>query len=245
MNAMPIPSSLLRDLPPPLRPLCSNSASDDLRQERGFTLIELLVVLAIIVAFAGVLGLGARDSGRSGIVLQSAQAQVASLLQGARAHAARHQVSTRLLVYATPPPAGDAQKYLRCLQIAAESAVGRDEWIAVGEPLLLPPTALVVPPVMPGTHLAAGTLWPDGPSAPLSQLTEYAQCVLSGTDFGRVYSIAFTPDGRLATSVGELVFAVAQPSAYSFPRFSNPAAVRRITVRASGALQLSGDSHGD
>ncbi len=242
---MPVPSGLVRYLRPPLRPLCSNSVSDDVRQERGFTLIELLVVLGIIVAFAGILGLGARDSGRSGIVLQSAQAQVASLLQAARAHAVRHQVSTRLLVYATSPPVGDAQKYLRCVQIAAESTIDRDEWIAVSEPLLLPPTALVVPPVMPGTHLATGTLWLEGPFAPLSQLAEHALFVLNGANFGRAYSIAFAPDGRLATGAGELVFAIAQPSAYIFPRFSNPAAVRRIAVRASGALELSDDSHGD
>jgi len=197
-------------------------------------LIELLVVIGVIAIFTGVLGLGLHGSSSQGIALRSAQAQTAALLDAARNYAVLHQTPARLLIYATPPPLGDAEKYLRCFQIAIESPRDSGQWVAVGEPVVLSRTVAVIPPTMPENHLVPGVQWPTGSFAPLSLLMGPTDFALGGQDFGRAYSVEYAPDGRSTAGVQKLMLATVRPSPVSLACFDNPAAVRGIVLRSSG-----------
>ena len=212
---------------------------------KGFTLIELLVVMGIIVAFAGAVGLSRRGPGDDALALRTARAQVVASLGWARDYALRHQVTVRILIQATPPPLGDAEKYLGSMQIVAEASPGGHEWEAVGEPVHLPRTVRVVPPAMSPTHVTAGVSWPEGPVAPLSRLSVSESFPVNGRVFGAAYSLGYEPDGRSSEAAPTVVLGLVQPAAGSFPRFVDPAATCRIVVRASGTPDLSEAGHGD
>ena len=204
--------------------------------ERGFTLIELLVVMGIIVVLVGGTGFARRSNSASGVALQSAQTELAWLLGATRAQAVLHQTSARLLVYATPPPTGEAAKYLRCLQIVREEPSDSGQWNAVSDPIYLPSGIFIVPPVVSATHLVAGLTWPGGQFAPVSTLLGPDGVAVGGSDFGEAYYVEYNSDGRADPAVTKLAMATAQPSRDSFPRFDNPDAVRGIRLRPAGTI---------
>jgi prepilin-type N-terminal cleavage/methylation domain-containing protein len=208
------------------------------RTGRGFSLIELLVVMGIIVALAATFSFALRGSGSGGVALQSAQAELAAMLGGTRAQAVLHQTSARLLIYATPPPLGDAEKYLRCLQIAREEPPGSDQWIAGSDAAYLPRGIFIVPPAVPDTHLASGIIWPAGQFAPVSTLASPTGFVLGGRSFGDAYCVAYEPDGRADPDISKLALATAHISHGAVPRFDNPSAVRGVRLRPAGSIGL-------
>src|SRR5205823_2782375 len=96
------------------RPECSHHGvcKPDALQ-RAFTLIELLIVCGLISALVGIAALALGGRGGEGVALANAQSTVAALAGAARTQAVLNQTSTRLIIYATLPPTGDAAKYLR------------------------------------------------------------------------------------------------------------------------------------
>jgi prepilin-type N-terminal cleavage/methylation domain-containing protein len=202
----------------------------------GFSLIELLVVMGIMVAMVAGFSLALRGGGTSGFALQSAQSELAALLGAARASAVLHHTSARLLISAAPPPQGDAEKYLRCLQVAREEPAESGRWVAEHDPVYLPRGIFMVPPTVPASHLAPGVSWPGGQFAPVSALAAAASCDLNGRNFGEAYAVEYAPDGRPDPAVGKLVLATARPSRDSFPRFDNPSAVRGLRLFSSGSI---------
>ena len=102
---------------------------------RAFTLIELLVVIGLIALLVGGIGMALGGRGTDGAALAAAQNTVASLVGATRAQAALHQTTARLLVYASQPPGGDADKYLRYLQVVRLEG---GNWVATGNAVTLP-----------------------------------------------------------------------------------------------------------
>jgi prepilin-type N-terminal cleavage/methylation domain-containing protein len=127
------------------------------RISRGFTLIELIVVIGLIAFMVGAISLALGDTGGSS--LASAQNSVAALVGAARAQAAVNQTEARVVIYAARPPGGDAEKYLRLLQVFVATPAGSKTWQAVGAPVYLPRGVFVVPTATTGL-LATGVVWP-------------------------------------------------------------------------------------
>src|SRR5581483_3503981 len=115
----------------------------------------------------GALALSGR--GGEGAALANAQGIVEGLVSSARAQAALNQTRARLLVYAQQPPNGDANKYLRYLQVVREEPASSNTWVATGDAVILPAPVCVVPPApVPATHLNTGVTWLTGTSPPVS-----------------------------------------------------------------------------
>ena len=91
---------------------------------RAVTLLELLVAVSMIVVLVVVVGSGLAGRGSDGAALISAQNSLVSLVGATRAQAALHGSTARLLVYASPPPGGEADKYLRYLQVVRDVSAG-------------------------------------------------------------------------------------------------------------------------
>lgn len=232
----------------------------------GFTLIELLVVVGLIVIFTAGFALALSGRGGEGAALTNAQSLVSSLVGATRAQAALHQTTARLLVYAQQPPAGDANKYLRFLQVVRLDADGRT-WVAAGDPVLLPLPVCVVPPSpVAANHLNTGVTWnnnaatgPVSVFAPLI-LTNFtisgqspgtgrpAGQLFGGTGGGRAYYLEFGPDGTVTSNASgsptKIALATAVLAPAAVPRFNNASGVRGLFVRKSGAISLVDDSTG-
>jgi type II secretory pathway pseudopilin PulG len=235
-----------------------------LQEPGGFTLIELLVVCGLIAALVGISALALRGRGGEGAALANAQSVVAGLASAARTQAVVNQTNTRLLVYATLPPSGDASKYLRSLQVVREDPVGSNAWVAAGYSAVLPAPICIVPPSpVPATHLNTGVIWPTNP-APVSTLSTIASFNYFGqigtngrgvgpqffglSGNGRVYYIEFGSDGSITSPANvtpekiAVTTAILQPAAV--PKFNNKDAVRGIVLRKTGAIAMVNESTG-
>lgn len=229
----------------------------------AFTLIELMVVVGLIVLLVAGAGIALSGRGGEGVALSGAQGTLAGLVGSTRAEAALNQTTARLLVYALPPPTGDAGKYLRTLQIVREEPQGSSNWYAVGDPVTLPTPVCVVPtsPV-PATHLNTGVTWNNtiatGPVSTLGTINSFNYFgrvggvakqffgVQGGS--GRVFTLDFDQTGAVvsATSTGAVKVALttAVLATSSVPKFNNASAVRGLIVRKTGAVSLVNDATG-
>ncbi len=232
---------------------------------RAFTLIELLVVVGLIVIFTGGIALALSGRGGEGAALTNAQSLVSSLVGATRAQAALHQTSARLIIYAQMPgggaAGGDAEKYLRALQIVRQETLanGRTIWVAVGDPVKLPTPVCVVPPApVPANHLRAGVTWNNnvatGPVSTLTTATGFSylgQTTAVTFQFfglqgqsGRILYLEFGPDGSLPTNSTKIAVTTAIVGGNVLPQFNNAFGVRGLFVRKSGAISLVDDSTG-
>ncbi len=214
---------------------------------RAFTLIELLVVIGLIVILVGGIGFSLGDTGGSS--LASAQNTLASLCGAARAQAALHQTDARVVIYATRPPTGDAQKYLRLLQVMRRADNSATEvWLPVGDPVFLPRGVYVVPSSVTGL-VGPGVSWPTNPPllsgvADAGSPNQPAGSAFDGAS--RVHYVEFKGDGSVTQPAGQpyvrLVVATAAV-ANNLPQFNNPGAVRGVLLRGSGAVSFVHDAN--
>ena len=210
----------------------------------AFTLVELLVVIGIIGVIAGGMSLALSDTG--GNALATGQTTLATLVNTARAQAAVNQTETRLMIYATRPPAGDPEKFLRLLQVFRAEPQGSNTWVPVGSAIPLPRGIYVVPPSTAGL-LAAGVIWPTNPPllSTLGNPVNPNQPV--GTPFGNssAYYLEFRADGTITQMGGQayarLLVATAALS-NNVPQFNNGGAVRGLLIRPSGGVTFVNDS---
>jgi prepilin-type N-terminal cleavage/methylation domain-containing protein len=212
---------------------------------RGFTLLELLVVVGLIVLLAAGVGISLGDAG--GNSLASAQKILAGLVGAARAQAAVHQTEARLMIYATRPPLGDTEKFLRLLQVFRAEPAGSANWVPAGAPILLPRGIFIVPPATAGL-LASGVVWPANP-APVSTVeTGTDPNQPGGTAFNGasvVYYVEFAPDGAFTqpTAGPYVTLAVSTAATVNgLPQFNNPGAIRGLLLRSSGAIAFANDA---
>lgn len=229
----------------------------------GFTLIELLVVVGLIVALTGGIALALSGRGGEGAALTNAQSLVASLVGATRAQAALHQTNARLIVYAQQPltTGGDAEKYLRALQIVRQETLpnGTTVWVAAGDPVKLPTPICVVPPApVPTNHLSTGVTWNNNvATGPVSTLTTLAsfnyrgQSAAVANQFfgtqgqsGRIHYLEFGPDGSLPSNSTKIAVTTAVVGGNALPRFTNAFGVRGLFVRKSGAISLVDEATG-
>lgn len=204
-----------------------------------------MVVIALIAVMVGALSLSLGDT--AGNSLSSAQNSVAGLVGAARAQAAVNQTEARVVIYAARPPSGDAEKYLRLLQVFVANPAGSKTWAAVGAPVYLPRGVYVVPTATAGL-LAAGVIWPANPqpvSKPLG--TDVAPTQAVGNPFSgasTVYFVEFQPDGSVkppATPYTQIAVASATLS-NNLPQFNNAGAVRGVLIRPTGAVSYVNDA---
>jgi prepilin-type N-terminal cleavage/methylation domain-containing protein len=225
------------------------------RNRRAFSLVELLIAIGIILALLAAFGAALTGRGSEGAALLSAQNTIQSLVGSTRAQAALHQTTARLLVYAAPPPAGDADKYLHYLQVVREEPFGSGTWTASGPAVTLPAGIFIVPPA--NVQTTGGIAWNtntiSGPISLFVSRTAIAMTVdqqpFGGTTGRLAYYIEFTSDGRPtpsfvgATSPPKLAVATATPSITAAPAFNNTSAVRGLLLRASGAITRVNDAN--
>lgn len=205
----------------------------------GFTLVELLVVIGLIALLAGSLGLALSDTGTTS--LTTAQNTLATLVGTVRAQAAVKQTEARLLVYATRPPTGDAEKYLRHLRVVIPVTPGSTgpgaSWTAIGSPVSLPRGTYVVPALTNGL-IATGVIWPTSP-APISTLLPAARYTVVGdtatTATDTYFALEFSANGTVLPGSAKLAVATAA-SANNLPVFNNAGTVRGLLIRSSGAV---------
>lgn len=211
------------------------------RGRRAFTLLEVLVVVGLIALLAGGFGLALGDSG--GNSLATAQTTLATMVGSARAQAAVHQTPTILAIYATRPPGGDADKFLRLIQVFRNTTPDgpRPTWVPAGSPVSLPRGVYVVPTSTAGL-LAAGVVWPSNPPLVSTLRGPIGIAQPAGTPFGTgatAFVVDFAPDGTIA-QVGNLPHSrlVVGTAALTnnVPQFNNNAAVRGVILRPSGAV---------
>jgi len=220
---------------------CSFSA---VQRRRAFSLVELIVVVGIIVLIAGGLGLALNDSG--GNALATGQSTLASLVNTARAQAAVNQTNARVLVYGARPPSGDAEKFLRLLQVVRERLpLGSNSWEPVGPPVYLPRGVFVVPTSTSGL-LASGVVWPTSPAltSTLSGPVGHNQPQTAPMGNNAAYYIQFGPDGTITPAPGVYGrFLIGTAAlANNVPAFNNSGAVRGILIRPSGSVTFVNDA---
>ena len=227
----------------------------DHQSHRAFTLLELLVAVSMIVALVVVVGTGLAGRGSDGAALVSAQNSLISLVGATRAQAALHGGTARLLVYASPPPGGDADKYLRYLQVIRDGSTDSNStaWISAGLPVTLPPGVFVVPPA--GVTTTGGFTWNlNTATGPISLFVNRTatRLIVDGQPFGGpagglAFYIEYAPDGRITPSFAgsasspKLAVSTAEASANAVPRFNNANAVRGVLLRASGGISPVND----
>jgi type II secretory pathway pseudopilin PulG len=216
------------------------------RGEGGFTMIELMIVIGLIIVLVAGLSLSLGDT--AGNSLSSAQNQLASLVGSARAQAAVNQTEARLYLYATRPPGGDSEKYLRLLQVFVANPEGQTTtWQAVGNPVYLPRGVYVVPTATAGL-LSTGVSWPSNPQ-PVSKTLGTAgnPSPVTGTAFfgsTQNFYVEFEPDGSIkpaSSPYTQLAVATATLS-NSLPAFNNAGAVRGVIIRPNGAISFVNDA---
>lgn len=220
------------------------------RRARAFSLIELLVVVGLIALLAGGIGLALGDAGSNS--LANAQTTLASMVGTARAQAAVHQTEAIVAIYGVRPPGGDAEKYLRLIQVFRNDAPGAPSptWVPVGNPVALPRGVYLVPTSTTGL-LAQGVVWPTNPPL-LSTLTGPVNLGQpAGTPFGgtgMAFTVQFNSDGTV-TPIGtqpyaRLVVATATTGANNVPQFNNAGAARGLIVRWTSAVTFVSDATG-
>ncbi|MSU22927.1 MAG: type II secretion system protein [Opitutus sp.] len=233
----------------------------------AFTLVELMVVTSLIALLTAGVGMALRGRGGEGVALANAQKILIGLVGSARAQAALHQTSARVLVYASLPPAGDAGKYLRYLQVARLEGTA---WVAAGDPVTLPTPICVVPPSpVPTTHLRTGVTWVNTPATgPVSTLSLQRNFSVSGqsaaanlpgarpvpgqlfggTGGGTVYFLQLEADGTVSSNTTgnptKIALATAVLAPAAIPQFNNASGVRGLFVRKTGAVSLVNDATG-
>ncbi|WP_414664386.1 Tfp pilus assembly protein FimT/FimU [Horticoccus sp. 23ND18S-11] len=211
----------------------------------AFTLIELMVVIGIIALVAVGLGRALTDTG--GNSLATGQTTLAALVSTARAQAAVGQTETRLMVYATRPPAGDAEKFLRLLQVFRAEPQGSNTWVPVGAAVVLPRGIYVVPTSTAGL-LAAGVTWPTNPPLLSTLGNPFNPGQAAGTPFGNstAYFLQFNADGSIqqmgTQAYARLLVATAVLS-NNVPQFNNAGAVRGLLIRPSGGVTFANDAN--
>lgn len=222
---------------------------------RAFTLLELLVAVSMIVVLVVVVGSGLAGRGSDGAALISAQNSLVSLVGATRAQAALHGSTARLLVYASPPPGGEADKYLRYLQVVRDVSAGSTQstWASAGHPVTLPAGVFVVPPA--GITTTGGFAWNlNTATGPISLFVNRTavRLIVDGQPFGGAtgglaFYIEYAPDGRVtpsfvgSTSSPKLAVSTAEAAANAVPRFNNANAVRGLLLRLSGAVSPVND----
>lgn len=226
-------------------------------------MVELLVVVGLIVLLAGIGALALAGRGSEGAALKNAQSLVVGLVGTARAQAALHQTTARLIVYAQMPPTGDAGKYLRSLQVVRQDTLanGSQVWVAVGDPVTLPTPVCVVPPnSVPRDHLNTGVTWNNNlATGPLSILTTVnafnyrGQSTGTTNQFfglqnqsGRIHYLEFAADGTVSSNPSgnptKIAVATAVVGGNVLPKFNNANGVRGLFIRKTGAISLIGDA---
>jgi len=235
------------------------------RLAAAFSLVELLVVVGVIGLLVVVGGVALGGRATEGAALANAQLALKGLVGMTRAQAALHQTNARLLVYAQLPPAGDATKYLRYLQVVRQETTpqGASVWVSVGAPVVLPAPVCIVPPSpVPATHLNTGIVWNNnvatGPVSVFSPmiLTNFnirtqvggQNQVFGGVGGGRAYFLEFDSTGAITTNATanptKIALTTAVLAASAVPRFNNAAAVRGLVVRKSGAISFVNEATG-
>ena len=233
----------------------------------GFTLIELMIVVGLIALLTAGVGIALGGRGGEGVALANAQNILAGMVGSARAQAALHQTSARVLIYASLPPSGDAGKYLRYIQVARLEGTA---WVAAGDPVTLPAPICVVPPSpVPATHLRTGVTWVNTPATgPVSTLSQQRNFSVSGqsaaantpggrpapgqlfggTGGGTVYYLEFAADGTVSSNITgnptKIAIATAVLGPAAIPQFNNASGVRGLFVRKTGAVSLVNDATG-
>jgi prepilin-type N-terminal cleavage/methylation domain-containing protein len=218
-----------------------------MNSRRAFTLIELLVVIGLIALLVGGLTLALGDTGVTS--LATAQNTLATLVGTARAQAAVKQTEARLLIYATRPPTGDTEKYLRYFRVVIANTPGVTAtgatWTAIGAPVSLPRGVFVVPTSTTGL-LATGVVWPANP-APTSIFisTTAASYSVTGdpatTAADTYFAVEFAPNGAVLPTAPKLAVATATV-VNGLPQFDNAGAVRGLVLRSSGAVTRVNDA---
>ncbi len=227
------------------------------RGHAAFTLIELMMVIGIIVLLVAGGAIAISGRGGDGAALANSQSIVTGMVGATRAQAALHQTTARLIVYAQLPPSGDAAKYLRALQVVRLDTLanGRTAWVAAGDPVTLPTPICVVPPSpVPRNHLGTGVTWNNnaaiGPVSTLLTETGFSyrgQTNATAAQFfgrqgqsGRIYYLAFGPDGTVASNTSgnptKIALTTAVLSGNAPPQFNNASTVRGLFVRRSGSI---------
>ena len=216
---------------------------------RAFSLVELMVVVGIVAFVALGLGMALKDTG--GNALATAQTTLATLVGTARAQAAVHQTQAMLLIYGSRPPAGDAQKFLRLMQVFRdETPTGASRtWVPAGSAVELPQGVFLVPPATVGL-IAPGVVWPTNP--PLLSTVGMGMNPNQpvGTPFGggnpAAFFVQFNSDGTVSQvgnqAYARLVVATATRSTANLPQFNNAGAVRGLLIRPSGAITFVNDA---
>jgi type II secretory pathway pseudopilin PulG len=229
------------------RPLARRVKDHAPYRQSAFTLIELMVVIGLIILLVSGLSLALGDT--AGNALSSAQNLIGSLVGSARAQAALNQTEARLIIYAARPPSGDADKYLRLLQVFIANTPGSASttWQPVGSPVYLPRGVYVVPGATAGL-LATGIVWPTNP-APVSKTlgTATAPTTVAGAPFTgatTTFYLEFQPDGSIKpASAPYTQIAVATAAlTNNLPAFNNPGAVRGVIIRPNGAVTFVNDA---
>ena len=203
------------------------------------------MVVGLIGILAGGIAFALRDAG--GNSLATGQTTLATMVGAARAQAAVNQTETRLLIYGTRPPAGDADRFLRLMQVVRAEPPGSTTWVPVGATVSLPRGIYVVPPTTTGL-LAAGVVWQSNPPLLSTLGNPFNPLQPAGTPFATpatAYFLEFKADGTV-TQVGTQSYArllVATATlANNLPQFNNAAAVRGLLIRPSGAITFVNDA---
>lgn len=119
----------------------SSKGKSSLNSSRlAFTLLELMIVIAIMALMMGLVGLTLIGGG--GAVLGSAQRELISLVQQARMQAVLSGRETRLIVHDDPT---NPEKFHRYVEIVYDDSNGTGVWRPMGEGILLPDEACIVP----------------------------------------------------------------------------------------------------
>lgn len=216
------------------------------RAARGaFTLLELMVVVAIISFAALGFALALGDSG--GSALATGQTMLSTMVGTARAQAAVNQTEARLLIYATRPPGGDPEKYLRLMQVVRAEPAGSNTWVPASAVVTLPRGICVVPASVTGL-LAAGVTWPSNPPLLSTLGAAFNPGQVTGTPFATpatAFYLEFRADGT-CPQVGSQSYARLLVGTTTLsnnqPQFTNNAAVRGLIIRPSGAITFVNDA---
>ncbi len=204
-----------------------------------------MIVIGLIIVLVSGLSLSLGDS--SGNSLGTAQNLVASLVGTARAQAAVNQTEARVVIYATRPPSGDPDKYLRLLQVFVANPEGSQTWQPVGSPVYLPRGVYVVPTATAGL-LASGVIWLANPQPVSKTIGAFTMSTQpTGTVFAGAPScfyVEFEPDGSIkpaSTPYTQIAVATATLT-NNLPAFNNSGAVRGVIIRPSGAVTFVNDA---